>query len=163
MTRPNLLLLGFVDSGITAQTPDSDVKYLRFLNATLLLFTLAQLSVLALLTLVELWDQLFINLAALGLCWAGFLLNRQGRHLAAKVLVLTVLTANTAYFAVILGSSAPAHLWLVPMAVLGIHVSDDFRAGLEDTIGFEERGEITLKGVGPTRTHWLVSRQRQGS
>ena len=64
---------------------------------------------------------------------------------------------------VILGSSAPAHLWLVPMAVLGIHVSDDFRAGLEDTMGFEERGEITLKGVGPTRTHWLVSRQRQGS
>ena len=68
MTRPNLLPLGFVDSGINAQTPDSDVKYLRFLNATLLLFTLAQLPVLALLTVVELWDQLFINLAAIGLC-----------------------------------------------------------------------------------------------
>ena len=37
-----------------------------------------------------------------------------------------------------------------------IHVSDAFRAGLEAEINFETRGEITLKGVGPTQTHWLV-------
>ena len=38
-----------------------------------------------------------------------------------------------------------------------IHVSDAFRAGLSDTHLFETRGEIELKGVGVTRTHWLCS------
>ena len=37
-----------------------------------------------------------------------------------------------------------------------IHVSAAFRAGMEQTMGFETRGEVDLKGVGPTRTHWLV-------
>ncbi len=170
MTRPNLLPLGFVDSGINAQTPDSDVKYLRFLNATLLLFTLAQLPVLALLTVVELWDQLFINLAAIGLCWTGFLLNRQGRHLAAKVLVLTVLTANTAYFSVILGSTAPTHLWLVPMAVLGILVfKPSERAYTALAVGFSMINLAILELVyrdltpmvrpfdDPSQAHWAAT------
>ena len=111
---------GFVDSGITSQTSESDAKYLRFLNATLLLFGIAQLPVLSLLIALGLWTQLIVNLAALGLCGLGFALNRHGRHLPAKVLVIGVVTANTAYFAVIMGSSAPAHLWLIPMAVLGV-------------------------------------------
>ena len=38
-----------------------------------------------------------------------------------------------------------------------IHVSDAFRIGLQDTMNFEEHGEITLKGVGLTRTHWLIA------
>ena len=36
-----------------------------------------------------------------------------------------------------------------------IHVSDEFRAGLEGVFEFKERGEIPLKGVGLTRTHWM--------
>ena len=36
-----------------------------------------------------------------------------------------------------------------------IHVSEGFRASLEGVFEFEERGEIHLKGVGATRTHWL--------
>ena len=34
--------------------------------------------------------------------------------------------------------------------------SDEFRVGLDDRMDIETRGEITLKGVGLTRTHWLV-------
>ena len=37
-----------------------------------------------------------------------------------------------------------------------IHVSDAFRAGLEDDLVFETRGTIELKGVGQTQTHWLI-------
>lgn len=111
---------GFIDSGITPQTSESDAKYLRFLNATLLLFGIAQLPILSLLIALGLWTQLIVNLVALGLCGLGFALNRRGLHLPAKVLVIGVVTANTAYFAVIMGSSAPAHLWLIPMAVLGV-------------------------------------------
>jgi adenylate cyclase len=40
-----------------------------------------------------------------------------------------------------------------------IHVSDAFRAGLNDKLAFEERGEITLKGVGVATTHWLIHKQ----
>jgi adenylate cyclase len=112
----------FVESGITLKTSESDAKYLRFFNATLLLFGLAQLPILSLLVVLELWSQLLVNLAALGLCGLGFILNRGGRHLTAKVLVIAVVNANTAYFAVIMGSSAPAHFWLIPMAVLGLLV-----------------------------------------
>lgn len=110
----------FVDSGITPQTSESEVKYRRFLNATLLLFGIAQLPILSLLVALELWTQLLVNLTALGLCGLGFVLNRRGRPLAAKILVIAVVTANTIYFSVIMGSSTPAHLWLIPMAVLGV-------------------------------------------
>ena len=37
-----------------------------------------------------------------------------------------------------------------------IHVSDRFRQELEEHFEFEERGEVILKGVGSTRTHWLL-------
>jgi adenylate cyclase len=37
-----------------------------------------------------------------------------------------------------------------------IHVSTQFRAGLDDVMRFETRGKISLKGVGPTHTHWLL-------
>ena len=117
-----MMMTWFIESGITEQTHESDIKYLRFLNATLLLFVAAQLPVLWLLMALELWTPLLVNLAALGLCGLGFVLNRRGSHLPAKVLVLSVLIANSAYFALIMGSSAPAHLWLVPMTVLGVLV-----------------------------------------
>ena len=39
-----------------------------------------------------------------------------------------------------------------------IHVSDTFKEGLTDTMTFSERGEINIKGVGLTRTYWLVGR-----
>ena len=37
-----------------------------------------------------------------------------------------------------------------------IHVSSEFKSGLETLWSFEDRGEITLKGVGPTYTYWLI-------
>lgn len=111
-----------IDSGIRHDTPGSDIKYLRFLNATLLLFGMAQIPVLVLLVTLELWTPLAVNAVALGLCGCGFALNRRGQHLTAKLLVIAVVTANTGYFAVIMGSSAPAHFWLVPMSVLGVLV-----------------------------------------
>ena len=37
-----------------------------------------------------------------------------------------------------------------------IHISDTFKAGLDNCMASDERGEITIKGVGLTRTHWLV-------
>ena len=37
-----------------------------------------------------------------------------------------------------------------------IHVSDTFRACLDEQMAFDERGEVAIKGVGLTRTHWLV-------
>ena len=122
MKTIKMMMTWFIESGITEQTHESDIKYLRFLNATLLLFVAAQLPVLGLLMALELWTPLLVNLAALALCGLGFVLNRRGSHLPAKVLVLSVLIANTAYFALITGSSAPAHLWLVPMTVLGVLV-----------------------------------------
>ncbi|MBP48154.1 MAG: guanylate cyclase [Myxococcales bacterium] len=118
MTNLKSLSAWFIDSGIQADTPDSDIKYLRFLNATLLLFGLAQAPVAILLATLQLWTQLVVNLVATGLCGYGFWLNRRGRYLSAKTLVLAVLITNTAYFAVIMGSSTPTHFWLIPMAVL---------------------------------------------
>jgi hypothetical protein len=44
----------FVESGITLKTSESDAKYLRFFNATLMLFGLAQLPILSLLVVLEL-------------------------------------------------------------------------------------------------------------
>merc|ERR1712216_322480 len=111
-----------VDSGVPPNTSRSEAKYIRFINATLVLFSFAQLPILSLLMTLNLWLQVLINLGALGLCGLGFVLNRQGRHLSAKVLVILVLTVNTTYFAVIIGSNAPVHLWLIPMAVLGVLV-----------------------------------------
>ena len=100
--------------------PAADARYVRFLNATLLLFSLAQAPVLPLLITLSMIPQLLINLTALALCWVGFVLNRKGQHLVAKILVILTLTGNTAYFATLIGSSAPMHLWLIPMAVLGV-------------------------------------------
>ena len=112
----------FVDSGVTPDTLGSDARYIRFLNATVLLFVLAQAPVLPLLITLNMQPQILINLAALVLCGLGFVLNRRGFHLPAKILIVAILTANTAYFAALIGSSAPTHLWLIPMAVLGLLV-----------------------------------------
>ena len=109
-----------VDSGVTAELPSSDARYVRFINATLLLFGLGQVPILSLLVVLGLVPQLATNVAALVLLVVGFVLNRRGHYLSAKVLVITVMTANTAYFAAVLGASAPTHLWLIPGAVLGL-------------------------------------------
>ena len=110
-----------IDAGITAETAEEDVKYVRFLNATLVLFVMAQLPILWLLFSLGLGIQIFVNLTALALAGLGFALNVNGRHQLAKIVVLTVLNANTAYFAVVIGSMAPT-IWLIPMAVLGLLV-----------------------------------------
>ena len=112
----------FIDSGTTDDLTNSDVRYVRFLNATLLLFCLVQIPIIPLLITLELYSQLQVNLLALTLCAIGFYLNRQGMHLFAKALIISIVTANTAYFSIILGSSAPTHLWLIPGAVLGMLV-----------------------------------------
>ena len=104
------------------RTFDTDTKYRRFLNATLLLFTVAQLPILALLVSMKLWAPVLVNSCALALCGLGFMLNRDGRFLLAKTLVLTVLIGNTVYFSIIFGSTAPTHFWLIPMSVLGVLV-----------------------------------------
>ena len=109
-----------VDSGVTPETSGSDARYVRFVNATLLLFGLAQAPIIPLLLVLGLGSQLQVNLVTLFLCALGFVLNRRGQHLPAKVLIIAVVTANTAYFAAVLGSSAPTHLWLIPGAVLGV-------------------------------------------
>ena len=114
------LALRFVESGVRADTSGSDARYIRFLNATLLLFGLAQVPILPLLIALEMWTQIPWNLAALSLCGLGFALNRSGRHLRSKVLTIGVMVVNTVYFSVLLGSTAPTHLWLMAMAVLGV-------------------------------------------
>ena len=43
------------------RTFDTDTKYRRFLNATLLLFTVAQLPILALLVSMKLWAPVLVN------------------------------------------------------------------------------------------------------
>ena len=120
MTRLKAISTWFIDSGVGQSTSDSNTKYLRFFNATLLLFASAQLPIIYILMRFDLISQLAVNLTALGLCGAAFFLNRSGRYLIAKILLLTVVTANTVYFSVIIGSNAPTHLWLIPMAVLGV-------------------------------------------
>ncbi len=109
-----------INSGVTDNTPVSRTRYVRFLNATLVLFALFQVPILGLLMALDLTLQVGINLAALSLCGIGFVLNRRWQHLRAKVLVIGVVTANAAYFATIMDSSAPAHLWLIPSAALGV-------------------------------------------
>ena len=119
MSRLTTFKTSVIDAGVSAETPGSDARYIRFLNTTLLIFSLAQVPILSLLSILQLYTQLLINLTALTLCGIGFVLNRQGRHLPAKVLVVTVVVINSAYFATLFGSSAPTHLWLIPGAVLG--------------------------------------------
>ncbi|HCH65265.1 MAG: hypothetical protein CL927_12965 [Deltaproteobacteria bacterium] len=114
------VLQAFTNAGVTAKTSNTDKRYIRFLNTTLLIFVVAQVPIIPLLIRLELWTQLATNLAALSIGVLGFLLHRSGRYLTAKVLIIGVMTANTAYFAALLGSTAPTHLWLVPMAVLGV-------------------------------------------
>jgi adenylate cyclase len=111
-----------VESGVTENTSDLDARYIRFLNSTLIVFAFIQAPVLALLAALELAPQFTTNLAALALLVFGFLLNRRGHHLIAKVLVIMVMSANTSYFAIVLGSSAPTHIWLIPGATLGVLV-----------------------------------------
>ena len=65
-----------VDSGITVETPESDIKYIRFLNTTLLLFGLGQIPIISLLIALQLWLPLVVNIAALALCGVGFGINR---------------------------------------------------------------------------------------
>ena len=112
MRRIRAALTAFVDSGVTSNTTATDARYVRFVNATLLLIGLAELPILPLLLVLELKPQFLTNLIALGLCALGFVLNRHGHHLQAKLLLITVLTANTSYFAVVMGSVAPTHLIL---------------------------------------------------
>mgnify|MGYP001263901570 CR=1 FL=1 len=112
----------FIDSGVTKETPALDIKYVRFLNATLLLLFTAQIPMLGLMIGLASWTPLLLNLAATGVCWLGFMLNRRGNHLTAKMLVLTIMIANSTHPAFVMGSSAPAHLWLIPAAVLGVLV-----------------------------------------
>ena len=119
MSRLTTFKTSVIDAGVSAETPRSDARYIRFLNTTLLIFSLAQVPILSLLSILQLYTQLLINLTALTLCGIGFALNRQGRHLPAKVLVVTVVVINSAYFTTLFGSSAPTHLWLIPGAVLG--------------------------------------------
>ena len=112
----------FIESGVTKETPASDIKYVRFLNATLLLLFTAQIPMLGLMIGLASWVPLLLNLAATGVCWLGFMLNRRGNHLTAKMLVLTIMIANSTHPAFVMGSTAPAHLWLIPAAVLGVLV-----------------------------------------
>ena len=46
-----------VDSGVTAELPSSDARYVRFINATLLLFGLGQVPILSLLVVLGLVPQ----------------------------------------------------------------------------------------------------------
>lgn len=119
MNKVRRIRAWFVDSGITSITPEIDMRYIRFLNATLILFGFGQIPILALLISLGLWAPLQVNLAALAICALGFVINRHGFHLPAKIVIVSVVIANTAYFALVLGSVAPAHLWLIPVAVLG--------------------------------------------
>ena len=120
--RVPTLATRFIDSGVKHDMSASDARYVRFLNATLLLFALGQAPVLFLLISLNLWVQLQINVAALAVLGLGYVLNRRGHHLVAKVLVIAVVTSNTAYFTAMFGSDAPTHLWLIPGAVLGVLV-----------------------------------------
>ena len=120
MTRLKRAISWFVDSGVTPDILTSDTRYIRFVNATLLVFAVVQIPILGLLITLDLGPQVRTNLLALGCLALGFVLNRRGAYLAAKIVVITVMTANTAYFATIMGSSAPTHLWLIPGAALAV-------------------------------------------
>ena len=120
MNRLKQITSWLIDSGTDPETVEPDARYVRFLNAAMLVFAGAQAPILPLLAVLGLWSQLVANLAALSLCGLGFWLNRRGRHLLAKAVFVGVVTANTVYFSWIFGSSAPTHLWLIPGAVLGV-------------------------------------------
>lgn len=118
MNTLKMKLKSMVDSGVTMNTTRYDARYIRFLNTTLILFGLAQVPIISLLITLNMRPQLLVNLAALSLLVIGFILNRYQQTLLAKLLVITVMIANTAYFVTLMGSSAPTHLWLMPVAVL---------------------------------------------
>lgn len=120
MNRLRQAVTWFIDSGVASETASTDARYVRFLNATLLVLALVELPILVLLVMLGLGSQFLTNLVALCLLITGFVLNRRGRYLTAKVLVITIMTANTSYFAAMLGASAPTHLWLIPGAALGV-------------------------------------------
>ena len=42
-----------------------------------------------------------------------------------------------------------------------IHVSDSFAKAMQDDYSFEERGEVSIKGMGNVRTYFLVDRKTQ--
>ena len=110
----------FAASGLTPGTNAPNARYVRFLNAVLIVFAAAQVPILPLLVTLELLSPLLVNLAAISLCAVSFLLNRRGHHLAAKVLFVSVVAANTLYFSVVLGADTPTHFWLIPGAALGV-------------------------------------------
>jgi adenylate cyclase len=116
------LISKIVDSGISENTSSLDARYIRFLNTTLLIFGLSQLPIIMLLLSIRLEVQLVVNSLALGLCGIGYLLNQNGYHQIAKIGFMSVVLCNSTYFAFVLGSSAPTHLWLVPISVLGVLV-----------------------------------------
>lgn len=115
-------IIWIIDSGVTHHTSSSDARYIRFLNAALLLFTLGQVPILSLLIHLNMSFQIQINMLALSLCGIGFLLNRRGLYLLSKLVVIVVMNTNTFYFITLIGSSAPTHFWLIPMAILGVLV-----------------------------------------
>ena len=120
MNKLNAALQCFTEVGITPDTKPTDDRYIRFLNTTLLIFVFAQLPIIPLLVSLKLWLPLSTNVATLATCGLGFVLIRTGRPLPAKLIIIGAMTVNTAYFATLLGSTAPIHLWLIAMAVLGV-------------------------------------------
>ena len=107
-----------IHSGVTTSMTESDARYVRFLNAILLLFTLTQIPVFPILIMTKMTSALTVNVIALSLIILSFYLNRRGLYLSAKLLVTGVILANTLYFVLLVGSGAPAHFWLIPCAML---------------------------------------------
>ena len=122
MKRLKMRIHQVIDSGIQSGTSDLERRYIRFLNSTLILFACAQLPIFCLLLILKMTIPLLVNLLALSLCGVGFILNRRGAHLVAKILIVLIVNLNTLYFTLILGSSAPTHFWLIPSAILGLLV-----------------------------------------
>ena len=122
MNSVKRLISWFIESGVTPHTLESESRYIRFLNATLFIFGQAQIPILSLLLMLGMYKPILVNLLALSLFVIGFILNRRGRHLLAKIVIISVMIVNTAYFTSLIGSSAPTHMWLIPVAVLGLLV-----------------------------------------
>ena len=122
MNSVKRLISWFIESGVTPHTLESESRYIRFLNATLFIFGQAQIPILSLLLMLGMYKPILVNLLALSLFVIGFILNRRGRHLLAKIVIISVMIINTAYFTSLIGSSAPTHMWLIPVAVLGLLV-----------------------------------------
>ena len=108
MKRFRQAVLWFIDSGVESETVSTEARYVRFLNATLLVLALVEYPILVLLVVLGLGPKCLMDLIALCALVTGFVLNRRGRYLTAKILVITIMTANTSYFA---GYPSLAHSW----------------------------------------------------